>query len=181
MPTKAELIKFIKDYKKKNCPPYSKLTKAELQKVAREMGYGKEPEKEKEVKIRGGDVLERIRQLREESKSRMQKRTEEDSKKTPVSITKFFGTEKKQSKRPRQPKPSQPKKSTEELINELKQKYKELFAEMKKNSDTISNLPEGEVKEAQKILKKNQKIREDMKKIRDKISQFLKKIKAQKK
>ena len=179
MPTKAELIKFIKDYKKKNCPPYSKLTKAELQKVAREMGWGQE--KEREVKISGDDVLERIRQLREESKSRMQKRAEEDSKKTPVSITKFFGTEKKQSKRPRQPKPSQPKKSTEELINELKQKYKELFAEMKKNSDTISNLPEGEVKEAQKILKKNQKIREDMKKIRDKISQFLKKNKNQKK
>jgi len=159
MPTKAELIKYIKAYKKKNCPPYSNLKKAELQKVAEEMGYGKEPEKEREVKISGGDVLQRIRDLTEASKSRMEKRSE-----------------KKQSQ-PRRPTPKRPtpKKSKEELINELKARRKQLFKEFIENGKKISELPESRLKEGKQLLKRNQKIQTALKKI----SEAFKKIKAQ--
>jgi len=171
MPTKAELTKYIKAYKKKNCPPYSKLKKAELQKVAKEMGYGQE--KEREAKVSGGNVLQRIKEMREASKSRMLKRAEKDSTKSGVPIIKFFGKEKTARPKTAQPKTSQPKKSKEELMNELKKRRTELLKEFVENGDKMRGLSEYDG-EGRLLLKRNTQIQADLKKITD----AYKKIKA---
>lgn len=39
MPTLKELQKYVRDHKRENCPPYSKLNKADILKLAQRMGY----------------------------------------------------------------------------------------------------------------------------------------------
>ncbi|NIQ14579.1 MAG: hypothetical protein GTO02_09315 [Candidatus Dadabacteria bacterium] len=150
MPTKQELLEYMRKYKKTNCPAVSGLKKQELETLAKKHGFGTS-----------------------EMKTTQPTQTTQGK----PSVVQFFKSNEKKQEQPKEtpkakPKPKKEKKKKDKYEGmtkeQLQAKRKELFEDMKEFNKVINDT-EAKAADARRAADKKKKVLEEIKVVGEKI------------
>lgn len=144
MPTKQELLEYMRKYKKANCPAVSGLKKKELEALAKKHGFGGEMKTQPVTQTTQGKP----------------------------SVVQFFKSDEKKQEQPKS-KPKKEKKKKKDKYEgmtkeELQKARKQLFEDMKEFNKVINDT-EAKAADARRAADKKKKVLEEIKVVSEKL------------